>query len=151
MDRLRLAVSHCLLVLWCGLLIGCGATGAPDPAEDVKQLQGTWTLDSTISNGVPQMADLQWLVEGDHYTIRLDGRPHVDPHYFKLDPSKRQIDVLHRDVPNGASGGTLKGIYEIKGDRLSVCFDQTGREYPTSFDSKPGSRRVLYQFHRAGT
>ena len=151
MDRLRLAFSRCLLVLWCCLLVGCGAKGAPDPAEDAKQLQGTWTLDSSISNGAPQRADLQWVVDGDHYTIRLDGRPHVDPHFFKLDASKKQIDVFHHEVPNGAYGGSLKGIYEIKGDRLSVCYDLTGREYPTSFDAKPGSRRVLYQFHREGT
>jgi hypothetical protein len=42
----------------------------------------------------------------------------------------------------------LKGIYQISGDSLTVCYDLTGQRYPTSFDAKPGSRQVLYHFRR---
>jgi len=148
MGLLRLAALRCLPVLWSCLLVGCGVNGATDPAEDAKQWQGTWRLVSSTWNGEPQMADLRWVVDGDHYTIRLNGQSHVDPHTFKLDPSHKQIDVFHHEVPKGTYGGSLKGIYEIKGDSLRVCYDLTGQQYPKSFDAKAGSRQVVYQFRR---
>jgi uncharacterized protein (TIGR03067 family) len=91
---------------------------------------------------------MEWIVDGDHYTIRLDGQQHDDPYAFKLDPSRKQIDVIHHETPPGTYGGELKGIYQISGDSLTVCYDLTGQRYPTSFDAKPGSRPVLYQFRR---
>lgn len=145
MGGLRLGV---LLVLSSCLLTGCGAASVADPAEDARQLQGTWKLVSSTWNGEPQMADMQWVVDHDHYTIRLDGKSHVDPHTFKLDATQKHIDVYHHEVPAGTYGGSLKGIYEITGDRLRVCYDLTGRQYPKSFDARPGSRQILYQFER---
>jgi uncharacterized protein (TIGR03067 family) len=91
---------------------------------------------------------MQWVVEGDHYTIRLEGQSHVDLYPFKLDASQKHIDVNHHDTPKGTYGGKLKGIYEITADSLRVCYDLTGSRYPKSFDARPGSRQVLYQFQR---
>ena len=136
------------ILLTVCLLAGCRAVAGGDSADDAKSWQGTWKLVSTIYDGQPQTADMEWIVDGDHYTIRLDGQQHVDPYPFKLDPSRKQIDVVHHETPPGTYGGELKGIYQISGDSLTVCYDLTGQRYPTSFDAKPGSRQVLYQFRR---
>ena len=136
------------VLLMVALLAGCKAVAGGDSADDAKSWQGTWKLVSTIYDGQPQTADMEWIVDGDHYTIRLDGQQHQDPYAFKLDPGRRQIDVVHHETPPGTYGGELKGIYQISGDSLTVCYDLTGNRYPTSFDAKPGSRQVLYQFRR---
>lgn len=139
-----------LLALLCCLLAGCLDSHAADRAGDLAQWQGTWKLVSCTWNGEPQPGDAQWIVRGDRYNIRLDGNTGEDPYTFKLDASQKRIDVFHHDTPAGTFGGRLKGIYELKGNSLKVCYDLTGQEYPSSFDAGPGSRRAIYQFQRAG-
>ena len=46
------------------------------------------------------------------------------------------------------NGDRLKGIYEIQGNSLKVCYDLKGQRYPKSFDAGRGSAQVLYQFQR---
>jgi uncharacterized protein (TIGR03067 family) len=136
-----------LVILGC-LIASCRAVSSADSADDIKKWQGTWKLTSCTYDGEPQTADMEWIVDGDHYTIRLNGQSNVDPYMFKLDASRKQIDVFHHETPAGTYGGSLKGIYEISGDSLTVCYDLTDQRYPESFDAKRGSRQVLYQFRR---
>lgn len=85
------------------------------------------------------MADMRWVVDGDHYNIVLNGQLQQDPYPFKLDPSRRRIDVNHHETPKGTYGGKATGIYRVSENSLTVCYDLTGREYPRSFDAGPGS------------
>jgi uncharacterized protein (TIGR03067 family) len=143
-----LAMRRLGFLLFACLLAGCGVNHAANEADDTRAWQGTWKLVSCIANGESQMADMQWIVNGDHYTIRLDRQSHLDPYPFKLDPEQKHIDVNHHDTPEGTYGGRLKGIYEIQGDSLKVCYDLKGQRYPKSFDAGRGSAQVLYQFQR---
>jgi uncharacterized protein (TIGR03067 family) len=136
-----------LVLLGC-LLAGCRSLSTSDSADDIKKWQGTWKLVSSTYDGQPQMADMEWVVEGDHYNIRLNGQLHEDPNTFKLDAGRKRIDVFHHETPAGTYGGKVKGIYQISDDSLTVCYDLTGQQYPESFETKPGSRQVLYQFRR---
>ena len=137
-----------LLLLLGYLLAACRVGFIADSAGDTRTWQGTWRLVACTYDGAPQMADMEWIVDGDHYTIRLNGQSHEDPYTFTLDASRKHIDVFHHETPPGTYGGSLKGIYEISGDSLKVCYDLTGQRYPESFDANRGSRRVLYQFRR---
>jgi len=137
-----------LILLTLSLLAGCRAVAGGDSADDTKNWQGTWKLVSTIYDGQPQTADMEWIVDGDHYTIRLDGQSHQDPYTFTLDASRKQIDVFHHETPAGTYGGKLKGIYAVSSDSLTVCYDLMGQAYPQSFDANRGSRQVLYTFQR---
>jgi uncharacterized protein (TIGR03067 family) len=136
-----------LVVLNC-LLAGCGAVSTANSADDAKTWQGTWKMVATTYEGEPQMADMAWIVDGDRYTIRLDGQQNVDPYMFKLSASRKQIDVFHHETPPGTYGGSLKGIYQVSGDSLTVCYELTGRRYPNSFAAPRGSRQILYRFRR---
>src|SRR5215831_15284745 len=129
-----------LVVLGC-LLAGCGAASRADSEDDARKWQVTWKLVGSTYDGNPQMADMEWVVNGDHYTIRLNGQSHEDLQTFKLNTSRKQIDVTHHETPAGTYGGKVKGIYEISGDSLTVCYDLTGQQYPKSFDAKRGSRQ----------
>jgi len=142
MRRLEVLLLSCLLV-------GCGATRAADKSNDTTKLQGTWKMVSCVWNGEPQNGNVQWVVDGDHYTVQLNGKS-AETSTITLDASKKHIDVFHHDTPEGTYGGKLKGIYELKGDSLKVCYDLKGQHYPTSFEAGPGSGQVLYQLKREG-
>ena len=142
----RIVAAVCLIVVSC-LLAGCAGLAA-DPAEDARLWQGTWTLVSVTSNGATQAADMQWVVDGDHYNIRLNGQLHADPYRITLDAAHKRVDLFHHETPKGTYGGSAKGIDAIHPDSLTVCYDLTGREYPRSFDAGPGSRRAVYTFRR---
>jgi uncharacterized protein (TIGR03067 family) len=99
-------------------------------------------------NGEPQPGNMRWIVQGDYYLIQIDGLTHSDHYPFTLDASQKHIDVNHHDTPEGTYGGKLKGIYEITGDSLKVCYDLKGQRYPKSFDAGPGSGQAVYEFRR---
>ncbi len=140
---------RCLgLILFACCLAGCGVSHADTEGDDARNLQGTWKLVSCIANGESQIADMQWIVSGARYTIRLHGKSGGDPYPFKLDARQKHIDVNHHDTPKGTYGGQLKGIYDIQGNSLKVCYDLKGQRYPKSFDAGRGSAQVLYQFQR---
>src|SRR5215469_17306823 len=136
------------LILSACLLAGCNVSHATTDADDLRAWQGTWGLVSCIANGETQKGNMKWIVSGDRYTIRVDGKSGGDPYPFKLDPRQKHVDVNHHETPKGTYGGRLKGIYEIQGNILKVCYDLKGQRYPTSFDAGPGSAQVLYQFER---
>lgn len=137
------------LVLLLGfLLAGCRGISAADSADDVGKWQGTWKLVGCTYDGEPQNGEMEWVVDGDHYNIRMNHHLGEDPYMFKLDAGRKRIDVFHHETPAGTSGGSVKGIYEISGDSLTVCYDLTDQGYPTSLDAPRGSRRVLYEFRR---
>lgn len=140
-----------------GLFSGCsigGMSSAPSPEQDAKRLQGSWKLISAIYNGQPMgevaIGDTRLTVDNDRYTMTHHGA--TESSTFTLGASgPRTIRVFHHENPlasQGFYGGTLTGIYELSGDRLRICFDMTGRQYPKSFDASQGSRRSIYEFVR---
>ena len=148
------ALAACLISFAACGLAGCKDVGTAvaagckaDPTEDARLWQGTWKLVSATWNGEPQQGDVRWLVRADRYTVRLSGAD-VEHNSFKLDPCDKHIDVFHHEVPKGTYGGSLKGVYEIKGNRLRVCYDPTARRYPRSLEAGVGSRLVSYEFQR---
>ncbi len=136
------------LVLVGCILAGCRGLSAADSGDDTEKWQGTWKLIGSSYDGGPQMADMEWIVDGDHYNMRMNGHTGEDPYMIKLDASRKRIDVFHHETPPGTYGGKVKGIYEIGGGSLTVCYDLTGERYPESFDAKRGSRQVVYRFRR---
>jgi uncharacterized protein (TIGR03067 family) len=134
------------LVLVACVLTACRVDVIADSDDDARKWQGIWRMVACTYDGEPQPGDMEWIVNGDHYMIRLNGKTGEDPYMIKLDSTHKHIDVFHHETPPGTYGGSLKGIYEIDGDSLKVCYDLTDQQYPRSFDAPRGSRRVFYQF-----
>jgi uncharacterized protein (TIGR03067 family) len=120
------------LLLFVCLIAGCETVSSPNSADDARKWQGIWKLVSSTYDGEPQTADMEWIVDGNRYAISLNHQSHEDPYTFKLDASRKQIDVTHHETPAGTFGGSLKGIYEVSGNSLTVCYDLTGQRYPES-------------------
>ena len=60
-----------------------------------------------------------------------------------MEPSKspKVLDVTVTAGPN--KGAVMVGIYEIRGETLTVCFDPEGKKRPTEFKAASGSQTLV--------
>jgi uncharacterized protein (TIGR03067 family) len=148
MRMLTMVLAGSLLVM-----NGCSKVGllsTYNPVEDAKKMQGTWKLTAATANGETESGDASLTIDGDKYVMTFQGTDTTS--VFKLGTAgPHTIWVFHHENPlasQGFWGGTLTGIYELSGDRLRICFDLTGRQYPKSFDASKGSRRGIFEYVR---
>jgi uncharacterized protein (TIGR03067 family) len=129
------------LLLGCVLCVSVPAAAAAGPADgDLKKLQGEWDLVSIVHDGKRQEKKYKgrdWKFEG-HKVLYADGDKNTYD-TFELDAAKspkRMALVSHRP---DAKPMPFKAIYKFEGKGLIVCVDPTGRAFPGSFESAPGS------------
>jgi uncharacterized protein (TIGR03067 family) len=129
------------------LALVTAAPTAADDAADLKALQGRWTPVSVTHDGkeVP-IGTGSAAFDGGMMTVTEGDSKKTWK--FKLDTGKtpHEIDILPQDGPD--KGKTVRGIYELKGDALRLCFGRPDADRPTAFASKAGERAVLVEFER---
>jgi len=144
-----LCLSVCVALASCGDPSGAGPDGPPsngEPEGADAALMGDWLLLQINRNG--EDIDLDNLegairhIGSSNYSIKpmsgttITGRYTVDP---TADP--RTIEMM---VDNGRfEGGTLKGIYRVEDDRLTISFGTPGEPRPAAFDSAPGTQHTV--------
>jgi uncharacterized protein (TIGR03067 family) len=126
------------------------ATQARDDKSDTQALQGTWALASAELAGKPfpeqLVKSMSLTMKDGRYTVMVgQGK---DEGTCKLDSSKtpKTIDITGTDGPN--KGKTFLAIYKLDGDSLSICYDLSGKAYPTEFKSKPDTKLFLVEYKR---
>ena len=130
---------------------------ASSTADDHEQLQGTWKMDGAVFNGQQMMNDVRWIIDSDHLTIVMHGNtPGGVRAEYELgtgdNPNTILIKLFNNPLADkGYAGGSFTGIYKLSGDKLKVCYDMTGRQYPKNFDAGKGSGRMSYEFTREKT
>ena len=137
-----------LVTLFCALgLAVSGGTGtrADDKADvdkELKKFHGVWTFASVEAGGKKAPADdlkgLTVTFAGDKYTVKK-GDEVIQVGTQKLDPSKSPKTIDVKLIEGLNKGAVMLGIYEINGDTLKVCFDESGKKRPTEFQSPAGS------------
>jgi len=50
------------------------------------------------------MADMEWIVDRDHYNIRLDRHLQEDPNFFKARREPQANRLFHHETPPGIMG-----------------------------------------------
>jgi uncharacterized protein (TIGR03067 family) len=130
-----------------GLLI---AVAGPARADDQEKIQGHWKAEKAVRGGMEAPAD-----EIEKMTIEFKGNKAMPRHgdrspetaEFKLDSSKspKTIDIT---VNKGDKTDKPKGIYEIDGDTLKICFSEPNEDRPTKFESPAGSKVMLIVLKR---
>jgi uncharacterized protein (TIGR03067 family) len=118
--------------------------------KDKSSIEGTW-LPSMAELGGKMLPDevrktIQLVVKDDKYTVTT-GKV-VDQGTIKLNPSAKpkKLDVTGTDGPN--KGKTILAIYERDGDTLRICYDLSGKNYPTEFKTKEGTQLFLVTYKR---
>lgn len=132
-------------------LVALGLVAAGAPREDKKDqdlIQGTWKLVEGERNGEKPPPEF---LENFKVTFKGDkaipeGRGNDSPATFKLDTNAkpRRIEIKPTD-----SDRVMRGIYELNGDSMKICFGGPGSDaYPTEFSGKAGSNTMLMIFKR---
>ncbi len=107
--------------------------------KDLEKLQGRWAAVSieVEKKKAPdnEIKDVRIVIKKDRITI---GEREAT---ITLDTTKKPwwIDITTNDL-------ALKGIYELDGDQLKICFNKDDR--PTEFATKPNHRITLFVLKR---
>jgi uncharacterized protein (TIGR03067 family) len=123
-------------------------------ADDVESLQGGWTMVLVFRNGeaVPaeQAKSGELLIEDQEYHARL-GELAVTAS-IKVDTSKAPKEIDLTFTTGEQKGTTVKGIYKIAGDDLTICRALTEKKSrPTEFAAPIDSGLLLVTWKRSKT
>jgi uncharacterized protein (TIGR03067 family) len=129
------------------LAVGLSLLLAPAArADDSKDMQGTWVVVSSERDGVTgDNPDDKLVVKGDKIMIMRSSTNREDPVTFKLDAAQKPKH-LNLTTPGRQS---IKGIYELQGDNLKICFGKPGSERPADFKTKENSGFMCVTLKRA--
>lgn len=123
-------------------LVGVGtllANGMQTGDDVLKKIQGTWKFTEQSMGGQPapaeQLKNTTITFSDDKWTVKM-GDQVLQAGTHKFDPSKKPMHVDAQVTEGEGKGTTMLGICELKGDTIKVCFDQMGKERPTSFTAK---------------
>src|SRR5262249_40062107 len=84
------------------------------------------------------------------FALQLGGRT-VMRGVFTPDPRATPRRISMPLASRRGKGRTLKGILEVRGDTLLICYALPGRPRPTAFSSRPGSGNRLLVLSRVQT
>jgi uncharacterized protein (TIGR03067 family) len=133
----------CLFGVVALLLVA--ADDKDDAKKEIDRFQGTWKFESVEMGGekVPPDAfkDASLTIEGNKFTMK-EGEM-VSHGTFKVDVGKKPKTIDGTFTDGELKGKTLLGIYELDGDTYKACFDLSGKERPTKFETKKGTMLVL--------
>jgi uncharacterized protein (TIGR03067 family) len=115
------------------------------PKKDPPSLVGEWAAETAVIGG-----KLDNPPPGTTWTFTADGKSVLQvgggqaaagsDAKYTTDAKKDPAQV---DVSEGPKGKSMKGIYKVEGDTLTLCLVQDGDDRPTAFESPAGSKAIL--------
>jgi uncharacterized protein (TIGR03067 family) len=134
-----------ITLLAIGLVLVVSQARADDK-EDKEKLQGEWRLVSREQNGESETIETRakFKFEGDN--IHSSHPPYDGS--FSVDSSKKPktIDITIKD--GRVDGKVWKGLYELDGDTLKICFGSIEMpDRPAEFKSK-GDQVFVFTYKR---
>ena len=130
--------------------------GAGDAAKDAEKIQGTWTV-ADVERGGSKMPEslrtkMQVIIKDGSMAIVVDKddpKTKGEEAKLELDPSTKpkslQMTSPDKDKP------TVRGIYELEGDTLKMCWRMNGGARPSAFGTVPQSDLILFVLNRVTT
>jgi uncharacterized protein (TIGR03067 family) len=130
---------------------------ATDAAEDAKRQNGIWKPAGAILGGErlkrEELNKITLTIKDGAYEVVVDGESHADKGTVSLDTSMapKRMSIQGLEGPN--KGKTILAIYEIGrtaggDDTFRVCYDLSGKAFPTDFNSPKGSMHYLVGYRR---
>jgi uncharacterized protein (TIGR03067 family) len=130
---------HALLLFAMPLVVDRVST----VAKDYERFQGAWVWTAVEEEGRIDRVALGWpskyVFKGSHYVIPPwldDEGTHPETGYFHLNPLKEPKEI---DIGRGFC--IMRGIYEVDGNRIIICY---GGERPEKFTSDIDRQWVLH-------
>jgi len=143
MKTLELAAAAALV-----LLTGCAQ---PHPKTTMDTLEGTWTCVSAVIDGRPLADDtvrlLRLTLTTNRYTT-LKGTLVLFDSTYTADLAKHPHEINILGTEGALKGKEARGIYDLAGDTLMLCYTMPGKQRPTAFESPAGSEAYLMSWKR---
>jgi uncharacterized protein (TIGR03067 family) len=135
------------LSLFC--LVIAVAPAWADEKDDLKAMKGTWKVEKAVfmgSDATEIFKSVVLVIEDGKYTVTFAGQD--DKGTMKLDAAKKpkRMTITGTEGPN--KDKVIPCIYEIDGDTLKICYELDGKEPPTGFESKEGSKTLMATYKR---
>jgi len=131
-----------------GLLTAADKPESDAVKKEMDKLQGYWEVTAAEGAGLDADAkQLKLVFTGDKLAFSK-GNKAVHEATYKVDPSQkpRTIDITHVTGPQ--QGKTFRGIYELEGDQLKICWSGDGEKRSTEFAVKPKTTQALLTLKR---
>jgi uncharacterized protein (TIGR03067 family) len=113
-------------------------------------IEGRWQLLRAEADGeqAPELVVTKTELEMTHgaYAVRFAGQI-ADQGTFELGQATAHDTLLLRGKSGHNAGRVIPAIYQLKGDRLRVCFGFAGVA-PTEFTATAGQARYLATYRR---
>ena len=145
--------SHFVTLL--ALIPLCLAAQDDAVKTEFARLDGAWQVFGHETDGKPTNEEhwrtVQFVFKGNQLTFLGDDilRKKVGKITLVIDPSTTPRVIDLKIVEGEFKGTNLEGIYEIKDDRLKMCFrNDTTKNRPLNFSTKEDANLVLFVLKR---
>lgn len=119
-------------------------------ADDLKDMEGTWKVESAEAGGKKleseDFKEIEVKITGERYSVRIKDK--LDAGTLKLDEKQTPKTMDATDTEGDDVGKVVKAIYELSGDTLKICYTVDGGERPTEMATKDGSPVLLFTYKR---
>jgi uncharacterized protein (TIGR03067 family) len=129
--------------------VAVGAGQIQNAKNDKDKLEGTWEFVSGQFGGkeveggeAEEMKKHKFVFKGDKLTVKVEC-----PYTIDATKKPKEFDLKVEDGPE-QERGTWKGIYELKGDVLTLCMALPHEARPTEFETKEGQLTMLLKLKR---
>ena len=103
--------------------------------ELLRAMEGSWTfvMLEVGGNEVPNevFTNSRILIDGDRFRSETPEGDYEGEFNIDVDVEPHSIDIYF--VAGPEAGNTNRGIFEIEGDRLTICLEMSGADRPLSF------------------
>ncbi len=137
------------LSLLSAAILGTSAN-ATQTATELSDLNGRWVPKSAILGGQPMpepvLAGMSLQINDGSYLVNVAGQLDRGELSVQADANPPRMEIISRAGPT--AGSRFRAIYRIDGDRLLICYDLSGQDYPKEFSSTAGTQEYLVDYVR---
>jgi uncharacterized protein (TIGR03067 family) len=131
------------------LLVSLSTARSDDTKKDEVKTDGTWVASEAEMGGTKwpkkAFANLKLTLKEGKYEVVAESPDKGTVTYNKTaDP--KEMDIKGVKGPN--KGKTILAIYKLKDDKLTICYDLSGKSRPTEFKTQLKTKLLLVTYER---
>lgn len=119
--------------------------------QQLRALEGEWRFTRIEVDGLAMpgtaLSSSRLLIDGDRFRSEMADSSYDGVFTIDVEATPAHIDIEFVEGPE--AGQTCNGIYEIDGDRLTLCLGLVGAARPSGFATARGSGHALEHLRRA--